>query len=561
MIDGVYFTDLDLMADGTSEAGEDMGSGALSVVPGAQSPQSPAPRPSKKRRKKRGWIKWVVIAGILAAVGGRIYYTSKNITQNLYQTDTAALRDIRTFHSFTGTVAPITSRDVTSTVNGVKISEVLVKEGDDVKEGDLLMVLDTSSLDEQILERQASIDAASYSSSLSVQSALNSYNNLKNNLDAGMETSVMNAKNQMDSAYANLVSAQQAFNDEVALNNDQMSSTILNAKQSVDSAYDALQSRILATTQARERKAKNEKDAADSGMPYDPFSDDQAIETAVMSEQQAWNSYNQAQQKFEQAKINEENNLTKLFDQVQQAQNSYLSSIDSYNAAVNASQQQLRTYEMQVQQARAQANDSVNRLQLEDLKSNLDDYAVYAPISGEVITLKAHEGDILSATSGALATIVDFDRMKIDIKIGEYDILGASEGEPVTITIDALNKDYPGQIVRIARIATVENGVSYYEAEVDFDTDDDIRSGMSAEVRLTVNDLSNVVTVLSEAIQTADDGTAYVLVDGEEPNSKINWPVTLGASDGTYTQITNGLSAGESVYYTSTPSFIPGGGR
>ena len=107
----------------------------------------------------------------------------------------------------------------------------------------------------------------------------------------------------------------------------------------------------------------------------------------------------------------------------------------------------------------------------------------------------------------------------------------------------------------------MENGVSYYEAEVDFDTDDDIRSGMSAEVRLTVNDLSKVVTVLSEAIQTADDGTAYVLVDGEEPNSKINWPVTLGASDGTYTQITNGLSAGESVYYTTMTNFMPGGGR
>lgn len=541
MIDGIYFTDLDLMAEGT---------------------QPPARRTPGKRKKKRGWIKWVILAAVLGAVGARFYFTSRDLAQNLYTADTAALRDIRTFHSFTGTVAPITTREVTSTVNGVKVSELHVKEGDIVAEGDLLMVLDTSGLDEQILERQASIDAASYTSSLSVQSALNSYNNLKNNLDSGMETSVMNAKNQMDSAYASLVSAQQAFNDEVALNNDQMSSTILNAKQAVDSAYDSLQSRILATTQARERKAKNEKDAADSGIPYDSFSDDQSIESAVLSEQQAWNSYNQAQEKFEQAKINEENNLTKLFDQVQQAQNSYLSAIDSYNAAVNASQQQLRTYEMQVQQARAQANDSVNRLQLEDLKDNLSDYAVYAPISGEITKLSINEGDLVTATAGSLATIVDFDRMKIDIKIGEYDILGASVGEPVTITIDALNKDYPGEIVRIARIATVENGVSYYEAEVDFDTDDDIRSGMSAEVRLTVNDLSGVVTVLSEAIQTADDGTAYVLVDGEEPNSKINWPVTLGASDGTYTQIINGLSAGETIYYsTALNNFLPPNGR
>ena len=507
-----------------------------------------------RKKSKRKWIKWGVIALALAGAGGFLYSKSKDMQISLYETETAALRDIRTYHSFTGTVAPITTRNVTSAVTGVKVSEVMVKEGDSVREGDLMLVLDTSGLDEQILERQASIDAASYTSSLNIQSAQNSYNNLKNNLDAGMDTSVMNAKSQMDSAYATLVNAQQAFNDEVELNNDQMSSSILSAKQQVDSAYDTVQARILATTQARDRKAKNEQDAADQGIEYDPFSDNQSIETAVLQEQQAWNSYNQALEKFEQAKINEESNLTKLYDQLAQAQNSYLSAVDSYNAAVNASQQQLKTYEMQIQQARAQANDSVNRLQLEDLKNDLSDYAIYAPVSGEITALNVEAGDMISGagTSQALATIVDFDKMKVDIKIGEYDILGTEEGQPVTITIDALNKDYIGQIVRISRMATVENGVSYYEAEVDFDADDFIRSGMSAEVRLTVSDLSDVVTILSSAVQTAGDGTSYVLVDGEEEGSKIQWPVTLGVSDGTYTQITSGLSAGETIYYIKT---------
>ena len=518
---------------------------------------SPAPRKpsSGKRRKKRKWIKWVIILAILAVIGAALYSRTRKMAGAMYEEETAALRDIRTYHSFTGTVAPITTRSITSSVSGVKIAQLPVKEGDAVREGDILMVLDTSGIDEQILEKQASIDRTSYSNSLSIQSAQNSYNNLKNNLASGMDTSVMSAQNQMDSAYANLVSAQQAFNDEVSLNNDQMSSSILSAKQSVDSAYDAVASRALATKQARENRERALQSAIDKGIDFDSFTYDQQIESAELSEQQAWSSYNQALERYEQAKLNEESTLTRLYDQLTQAQNSYLSAVDSYNAAVNNSQQQLKTYEMQVQQAYAQADDSVSRLQLEDLKTNLDDYVLYAPISGEITSLNVDEGDTISAASGTLATIVDFDRMKVDIRIGEYDILGARVGQEVTVIIDALNKEYTGTIAHIDRMASVENGVSYYKAEVDFDADEDIRSGMSSQVRLKVYDLSGVVTISCDAVQTAEDGSSYVMVAGTEEGSKINWAVTLGASDGTYQQITDGLAAGETVYYIKPVSF------
>jgi len=507
------------------------------------------------KSRKRKWITLVLLAGAAAAAGTAIYTRTKQMAVSLYEEETVQRRNIRTWHSFTGTVAPILTRQVRSGVSGVKVASLLVREGDQVVAGDLLLTLDSSGLEEQIAEKQAGIDAASYSNALSIQSAQKSYDNLKSNLNTGMDTSVMNAQNSLDSAYASLVQAQQAYNDEVSLNNDQKSTTILNAKQAADTAYDTVQARVLATQQAKEKKEKNIKDAEENHQEYDPFADDQAIATAELNEKQAWNAYNQALEKYEQAKTNEENSLTKLYDQLMQAQNSYLNAVDTYNAAVNSSRQQLETYEMQIQQAQASANDTVNRLQLSDLKTQLGDYAVYAPADGEITSLDIEEGDIVSGSSASLMTIVNFDEMKVDIKIGEYDILGVETGQPVTITIDALNKDYPGTIVHIDRIATVENGVSYYEAEVDFTADEYVRSGMSAEVRLTVSDLTQVVTISNDAIQTAADGTSFVTVEDVE-GQKISWPVSLGATDGTYTEIRSGLADGETIYYMPVQDLI-----
>ena len=127
------------------------------------------------------------------------------------------------------------------------------------------------------------------------------------------------------------------------------------------------------------------------------------------------------------------------------------------------------------------------------------------------------------------------------------------EGKDVTVTIDALNKNYEGRIEKISRMATIMNGVSYFEAEVNFDADEDARSGMSAEVRMMTNNVSDAVTISSEAIQNADDGSSYVNLYDQEGNM-IQWPVTLGASDGTYTEIVNGLGEGETVYYTPSGS-------
>ena len=441
-----------------------------------------------------------------------------------------------------------------SAVSGVKVTEVPVEEGDYVKEGDVIAVLDSSGLDEQISEKKAAMAASANSSSIQIRSAQHSYNSLQSNVKDGLDSSLQGAQAGIDSAFSGLVSAQQAFNNEVNLNNRQLSATILGAIQNVDNAYNAVQRAALSTQQAKDAQAHAEQQAEDAGLPYDKFSSShsssQAIESSELSEDQAWDAYHQAVTSYEAAKINEENQLTQLFDSLITAQNSYLNAVDSYNAAVRSTKQQLESYSLQVQQAQAGADDTVSRLQLDNLEDQRKDYTITAPISGQITKLSVKTGDITAVSNTtSLATITNYDKMKVDIKVGEYDIVDLKSGDPVTIRIQALKKDYTGKIAHIDREATVENGVSYFNAEVNFAPDENVRGGMSAEVKLTINNLHDVLSISNDAVQNADDGSSYVLVRSEDGKTYTRKNVTLGATDGSYTQVTDGLSDGDKVYY------------
>jgi multidrug efflux pump subunit AcrA (membrane-fusion protein) len=147
--------------------------------------------------------------------------------------------------------------------------------------------------------------------------------------------------------------------------------------------------------------------------------------------------------------------------------------------------------------------------------------------------------------------------MKIAVKIGEYDILGVDEGDSVIVSIDALDATYDGTIKKIARDATVQGGVSYFEAEVEIEADEVVRSGMSAEVKLIIEDVKQVVSVPSAAVVADSNGEYFVYVkDPADPKNTtpVQIPVTIGVTDGSYTQITQGLSEGDDILVPKTDS-------
>ena len=208
----------------------------------------------------------------------------------------------------------------------------------------------------------------------------------------------------------------------------------------------------------------------------------------------------------------------------------------------------MQSYLLAYQRAITSSDTSVNDLQLERYQEQLEDCVVTAPMDGVVTKIPVKEGD-MTEIAKTLVTITSFDNMKIKIKINEYDLRGASVGQDVDIVLKAIGKEYTGQISQISRTATAQNGVSFFESEVEFTADEDVRSGMSVEIKIPVHDVRHVLTIQQRAVQVREDGTAYVLVLGADGKTKEERDVTCGVTDGTYIEITSGLSEGETVYY------------
>ncbi|MBP3218273.1 MAG: efflux RND transporter periplasmic adaptor subunit [Lachnospiraceae bacterium] len=444
---------------------------------------------------------------------------------------TAEIRDLENYRSFSGTINPVDYRNVYPDVSGVKVRELLVEAGDEVHAGDVLIELNPEPIQQQIDQQEAQLAASGRSASLSVQQAQNQYNNYKYNLDNNLDSQMLGAQQAIDGAFAQLVNAQRAFNNEVGLNNQGFGSNLMTAMQGVDSSYQGVRNAQLGLQTAQENNA-----------------DTRSAELALDG---AWQSYNQAVANYNAAKIREENSLTGLYDSLVTAQFDYLNTIDNYNAAANSSRQQLNNYALQVESARAQADQTASQITLNNLYKQIGYCTITAPMDGVVTSLPVKVGDSVTQAT-LLATVTSFDTMKVDIKINEYDIGGVTTGSPVSITLDATGKVYEDTIASISRVAEVQNGVSYFTSEVEFPGDEDARSGMSAEVKLVLMSIPDVVAVPSAAVQTEADGTSYVLVPGEGREGPQHRTVLTGETDGTYIQIVSGLEAGETYYETAS---------
>ncbi|WP_346352884.1 efflux RND transporter periplasmic adaptor subunit [Azotosporobacter soli] len=125
-----------------------------------------------KREKIWRWAAALLCVGALTA-GGFFYYQSKNNAASVETKTTAVSRaDIQATVAATGTIAALNSVEISSRVTGL-IRELKVQENERVKAGQVVVVLDDSTLRAQIAQYQAQLDnyAAIYERSKKLSAA------------------------------------------------------------------------------------------------------------------------------------------------------------------------------------------------------------------------------------------------------------------------------------------------------------------------------------------------------------------------------------------------------
>ncbi len=108
-------------------------------------------------RKRAMWIALVVVAALL--IGWMLWPKSNGSGNGSYLTEEAALGDLSVTVSATGNLYPTNQVDVGSELSGI-VESVLVDENDRIKRGQVLVRLDLSKLNDQVVKSQAAVLAA-----------------------------------------------------------------------------------------------------------------------------------------------------------------------------------------------------------------------------------------------------------------------------------------------------------------------------------------------------------------------------------------------------------------
>lgn len=206
----------------------------------------------RKPMKKGTVIIILIIVFIIAAVLILpSMFSPKNSTPILSSTQYTVIKksDIADSINVSGTIESMSSENVYTTLS-YRVREVSVEEGDKVKAGDVLAVLDTDDLEKDILQQEESIAYSKTSSAIDLENKKRSYESALSLYNRGLNTEVVNANAAVTAAGLALTNAQNNHDynlflydeGEISKNDLALSEVELtNAKLNLDKADTALE--------------------------------------------------------------------------------------------------------------------------------------------------------------------------------------------------------------------------------------------------------------------------------------------------------------------------------
>ena len=471
----------------------------------------------KVKNKK---IKKIIIAVVLVCIALVLFFACRGGkgTAGQYTEVQAQVKDMSSYLEFTGNVEAANNANVYADA-AAKVLELKAEEGDEVKAGDVIAVLDSSDIEYNIQLKEAALKATNTSNYYNIKDTQNALEQYQETMDSGLNNTLVSAQKA-------LISAQQQYQDAVDTYNQAKSDYENNKNQSVVSARQQLQ--------AQQAAYDNSSKQHDEG-----FISDEAFESSQVS-------LASAQESLRLAKEQAQKQIEDYYDAVTQAEQALANAERDYEASLLSTDQTGENYQNNVEKAQAQASTETSELELAHLRESLEDYVIYAPIGGTITTMNLKEGNYTTTGNTVAAEIQDFSTMQVAVKIDEQNIGGVHIGDPVSVYINALDKTYDGKVSDISKTAVKSNNAVYVEATVEFEADDDVRSGFSAEVKLVKASAENAICIPLDAVNYDTDNTAYVNVKGADGEMEKR-SVKLGLSDTSMVQITEGLSEGETV--------------
>ena len=465
----------------------------------------------KKKRKK-----WIILGAVVILVVVAVALTLGKKGKIIPSVQASALKQTALSNtvSTTGVVQSTDNVNVYTTLN-YSIKTVAVKVGDRVKAGDVLCQLDTQDLTDTITQKEDALRLNAATAAQKIKISEKKYSDSKSNLDAGFNTQINTAQNQVDSAKRDLDSALQKQSDAKKKIEQDLNTSLITANANVDSASVNL-------SRAQKKYDDDKQSKKDNSYLVDD------IDALIKSDREALNdaqrAYDNAQKNLSATKASSDQELAQYQTTVNTAQANYNSAVKSLNAAQAAVNQDLENTQQSIASDKLSADDTVQRAELASLRTKLAKCTVTAPTSGTVTAVYAVQN---ATANGLLFVIENTEALKISVQVKEYDVGNLKEGMRVIVKSDSTGDDqYEGTLQRISPTAEKSNdGKTVSSSDVEFDADVVVSSkntrlkiGMNARAEIVVEKKDSVFAVPYDAVTTDAQGKDIVYIAKKQSN-------------------------------------------
>lgn len=394
----------------------------------------------------------------------------------------------------TGVIKPYNEVKISPKVTGL-LNKLLVKQGQMVKKGQLLALMDDSNLIGQVAAANSAFNQAKA--------------NYEKALHGNRPEEVANAQAQLAKSENIVRFAEQAVSRSQA----QVKSC------QAQLTRDATNSRRL--SQLAKQGAISDQDRLNAST--------QAEMTEV--------TLKQAQQELRQS----EASLAQAMADMESARQQYSMSKQGNR------EEDIRAAKFAMEQAAGN---------LHYLRSQLNDTRIRAPFDGVISQKYADEGAIVTPTTSAATTSATSSsiislagNLELVAQVSETDMEHVKIGQPVEIVANAYpEKVFHGHVTLIAPEAVVTLNVTTFEvhATIDDDPKHFLMAGMNVNSEFVAGKQDDVLLVPTSCI-TSQMGKTGVLIPGADGQSKFK-AVKTGTTSGSSTVIMHGLKEGDQVY-------------
>ena len=222
--------------------------------------------------------------------------------------------------------------------------------------------------------------------------------------------------------------------------------------------------------------------------------------------------------------------------------------MDDSDASYQAAQAQLDL---------AQATTDQSKSRLDELKINLTNTLIRAPVEGFIGKRTLDPGASVGVNTSFIS-VVDIRTVRLVINVIEKDLRRISVGLGSAVEVDAFpGETFKGRIARIAPILDPTTRTAQVEIEIP-NPDVRLKPGMYARVKFVVEKHEQTLVVPTMAVVDVAGKIGVFLTGGANNDTAVFHPVTIGIEHQDQTEVTAGLTEGQRIVTTGAAALREG---